>query len=181
MNELNPDMKEESDQIKEVYAYYGRAMYFSQCLEQAIFQYLLVFDHYPRAIKAYKDKQRWSSEFDEYESREMKQTMGKLIRRLHEASQPTKEIEASLEEALKVRNWLAHGYFSDRAVHFTVAHGRQEMLIELESLYEILKNCANLIDAVTQPLMQKMGLTEEMMNEMEVQLVNAYSHQKYGA
>lgn len=174
MSDLDSDMDDVSDQVKEVYAYYGLAMYWAQCLEQSIFQHLLFLDHFPRAIKTYKDPQQWANDFDEYESREMKQTMGKLIRRLREAGQPTKEIESALEEALKVRNWLAHGYFSDRAIQFTVSSGRQEMLIELESLYGVLQNCASLIDAVTQPVIQKMGLTEEIMKDIEKQLVSEY-------
>ena len=178
MSDFEIDIAIESDQVKEVYAYYGRAMFEAQCLEQSIFQHLLIFDHFPKATKAYKDKQQWANAFNEYESREMKQTMGKLIRRLCEAGQPTKEIEAALEEALKVRNWLAHGYFSARAIQFTVSRGRQEMLIELEPIYEIFKNCAELIDAVTMPVMRKMGLTEEMLREIEMQLVNEYVQEK---
>ena len=178
MSDFDIDIDIVSDQVKEVYAHYGRAMYGAQCLEQSIFQHLLLFDHFPKAIKAYKDKKQWTNAFDEYESREMRQTMGKLIRRLCEAGQPTKEIELALEEALKVRNWLAHDYFSARAIQFTVSHGRQEMLVELEPIYEIFKNCADLIDAVTMPLMKKMGLTEEMMREIEMQLVNEYAQEE---
>jgi len=181
MSDLDPDVDEVSDQVKEVYAYYGLAMYWAQCLEQSIFQHLLFFDHFPRAIKAYKDPQQWAEEFDEYESREMKQTMGKLIQRLRESGQPTKEIELALEEALKARNWLAHGYFSDRAIQLTVSSGRQEMLIELESLYSTLKNCEALIDAATQPVIQKMDLTEEMMTDIEKKLVSEYYQSKSNA
>ena len=181
MSNFDPDMDKASEQIKEVYACYGLAMYWAQCLEQSIFQHLLFFDYFPKALKAYKNPLQWESEFGEYESHEMKQTMGKLIRRVREAGQPTKEIEAALEEALKLRNWLAHGYFSDRAIQFTISNGRQEMLTELESVYSVFQNCAALIDDVTKPVIQKMGLTEEMMKEIEKQLVGEYLQREQNA
>ena len=97
----------ESHHVREVYAHYGLAMYWAQCLEQSIFQHLLFFDHFPRAVKTYTTAEDWVAAIDRYEARELKQTMGRLIYRLREAGQTTSSIEQLLDRALKNRNgWL---------------------------------------------------------------------------
>lgn len=43
-----------------------------------------------------------------------------LIKRLRAEGQVTKSIEELLDDVLTKRNWLAHSYFSERAVEFSV-------------------------------------------------------------
>ena len=54
--------------------------------------------------------------------------MGKLMHRLREVGQPTDAVELLLNDTLNSRNWLAHGYFPDRAVPFTLPNGRKDMI-----------------------------------------------------
>ena len=167
-------MDEESEQIREVYAQYGLAMYWAQCLEQSMFQHLLFFDHFPKAIRQYQGQGKWEEDFDSYESKELSQTMGRLIRRVREAGQPTEEIEAKMNCVLKHRNWLAHGYFSDRAVQLTRTDGRAVMITELEDIREEFRFCSRLIDDLTEPVMLKHGLNIDMLKEIEESLVKEY-------
>lgn len=169
--ELDP----ESAQVREVYAYYGLAMYWAQCLEQSIFQHLLFFEHFPKAVEAYTTPEKWAQEFDQYEERELGQTMGKLIRRLQEAGQPTDEIRELLGKSLKNRNWLAHEYFSDRAIAFTQFEGRTCMIDELEALKDGFQHCAALLDAITLPVARKFGLTDERLAEIEAEMFVEYA------
>ena len=164
-----------SEQIREVYAYFGLAMYWAQCLEQSIFQHLLFFDHFPRAVASYTTTEKWAEDFDQYERRELGQTMGKLIRRLREAGKPTTEIEQALNDALKHRNWLAHGYFADRAIEFTLQEGRARMIVELESLRDKFRDCSAQLDAITLPLVREAGLTEERLAEVQAEMLAAYA------
>lgn len=165
----------ESEQIREVYAYYGLAMYWAQCLEQSIFQHLLLFDHFPKAVAEYTTPENWAADFDRYEERELGQTMGKLIRRLQEVGRPTDGIEGTLAEALKSRNWLAHGYFADRALEFTTQDGREKMLEELEAAKENFQKCATELDAVSLPAACSLGFTDEMLEKVESEMVAAYA------
>lgn len=168
---LDPD----SEQVREVYAHYGLAMYWAQCLEQSIFQHLLFFDHFPKAVAAYTTAENWAEDFDRYEARELGQTMGKLIHRLKEVGQPTDSLEQPLSDALKSRNWLAHGYFADRAVEFTMSGGREHMVAELEVLREQFRNCAEQLDAVSLPAARKRGFTDEMLARVESEMMAAYA------
>jgi hypothetical protein len=164
-----------SEQVREVYAYFGLAMYWAQCLEQSIFQHLLFFDHFPRAVTSYTTPEKWAEDFDQYERQELGQTMGKLIRRLREAGNPTTEIEQTLNDALKHRNWLEHGYFADRALEFTLQEGRERMIVELESLRDKFRDCSAQLDAITLPLAQKAGLTEERLAQVQAEMLEAYA------
>lgn len=174
-------MDREDEEVRDVYAYYGLAMYWASCLEQSIFQHLLFFDHFPKAIDSYEDANKWAREFDEFEEREMKQTMGKLVRRLKEAGQPTEEIKNSLDLALKARNWLVHSYFADRAVQFTLSEGRGEMISELQSLRDQFMACANSIDELSQPILEKYGFTEEMQARVLEEMVSEHMRRAQNA
>lgn len=44
------DIDPESYQIREVFAYFGRATFAAQCVEQAIIHNLIFFDHFPKAV-----------------------------------------------------------------------------------------------------------------------------------
>ena len=100
MSDLDP----ESEQIREVYAHYGLAMYWAQCLEQSIFQHLLFFDHFPSAVRTYATSESWAEDFKQYEAQELRKAMGQLIRRLHEVGLPMGSIESELTNALSSRN-----------------------------------------------------------------------------
>lgn len=165
----------ESYQVREVYAYFGLAMYWAQCLEQSIFLNLLVFEHFPKAIPTYTTPEAWAESLDQYEARELSQTMGKLIRRLRDAGQSTALIEQLLDHALKSRNWLAHGFFSDRALDFVSPDGRVRMLEELDTLRDLFASTAHEIDAVTMPIAKRYGLTDEKLAEIEAQMLADYA------
>lgn len=164
--------QEESDQTRDVYAHFGLALYLAQCLEQSIFQHLLFVDHFPRALAAHKTHEEWIGAFDAYEARELGQTLGKLIRRWKEVGQPTDVIEGKLKEALNYRNWLAHGYFADRATSFVTPQGREGMLDELRSMQAIFRDAAELIDEATRPIAQRFGLTEDVIEKLVSELLS---------
>jgi hypothetical protein len=170
----------ESEQVREVYAHYGLALYWAQCLEQSIFQHLLFFDHFPKAVAAYTTPESWAANFDRYEERELGQTMGKLVRRLQEVGRPTVEIAASLSEALKSRNWLAHGYFADRAVEFNTTSGREMMLAELERIRNQFISCSVELDAVSLPAARVLGFTDEKLENVKAEMIAAYAARTKG-
>ncbi len=45
----------ESEQVRDVYAHFGLAAYWAQCLEQLIFQHLLFVEHFPKAVAKYSN------------------------------------------------------------------------------------------------------------------------------
>ncbi|CAN7696847.1 hypothetical protein [Caballeronia sp. LjRoot31] len=160
----------ESDHVRDVYAHFGLAIYLAQCLEQSIFQHLLFFDHFPKAVAEFKSKDAWIDAFDAFEARELGHTMGKLIRRIKDVGKPTEVIQALLSGALEQRNWLAHRYFSDRAVSFTQESGRDAMIAELGVIQTLFRDTAREIDALTMPTAKKYGLTDEALEKVMAEI-----------
>lgn len=168
----------ESAEVRDVYAHFGLAVYWGQCVEQSIFQHLLFFEHFPKTIAKFTTPESWAKDFDIFEEREMSQTMGKLIRRLKEVGQHTSTLEHSLSNVLKIRNWLAHGYFSDRAIEFTMKDGRTDMISELEEMQKQFQICAQELDAITLPIMRKFGLNDDMLSKIQAVMEAEYVQRK---
>ena len=91
-------------------------------------------DFYPNNIKSFKNSTEWTSDFVAYEEKELGKTMGRLLQKLKDESQPTEEVTSLLTVALQKRNWLAHSYFSQRSVELTVQNGRSQMITELQAM-----------------------------------------------
>ncbi|WP_411845574.1 hypothetical protein AAFN60_18220 [Roseibacillus persicicus] len=170
MEEIDP----ESYQIREVYAHFGLAIYCAQCVEQAIIQNLIFFDYFPDAIESTPDAETWTERFDEFEAGEMRRTMGMLIKRLRKEGQTTEAIEQRLDDVLAKRNWLAHRYFDDRAVEFTLIEGRATMVKELEMIQAQFREAEDLIADVTRPVAIKYGLTDEVLAQTMTDLVSKH-------
>ncbi|MEN7429287.1 hypothetical protein VA599_00930 [Chromobacterium sp. TRC.1.1.SA] len=169
---------DKSDHIRDVYAHFGLAMHLAQCLEQSIFIHLMFFDFFPRNIKFFKSQDHWAQEFDKYESQELGKSMGRLIQKMKDAGQPTNAIKDLLPTALKQRNRLAHTYFSEHAIKFMSEEGRDEMISELESIQSQLSSAMKMIDSITLPLAHHYGLTEEMLQKMMSEMLQAHERTK---
>jgi len=87
-------------------------------------------------------------------------------------------VEVALAKALKSRNWLAHGYFADRAIEFTDSEGRQDMIEELDELRDSYRSCAEELDAVSIPAARKLGFTDEMLEKVQAEMNSEYANHK---
>lgn len=152
----------EEDQVRDVYAYYGLAMYWSQCVEQSMFIHLMFLEFFPKKVKGFSNAAKWASDFDRYEEVELGKTMGRLLQKLKSEGQPTEEVSALLASVLQRRNWLAHSYFSSRAIEFMHESGRSDMIEELQEATELFREAAAKLDAITMPIARRYGYTEEM-------------------
>src|ERR1035438_7210436 len=115
----------ESEQIREVYAMYGLAMYHVQCLERGLAMVIATLNL--ERLTAWDYDARLAENFE--------LTFGQLAMRFAEtAGDKHRELVVKLESAVDDRNKLTHHYFWDRAVAFSSVEGRNEMLRELASI-----------------------------------------------
>lgn len=147
---------------KDVYAHFGAAMYYAQCLEQAIIIAIMFIDHFPKAIKNYTSQASWENEFDQFINNKSSKTMGRLIGSLKTINFPINKIEAKLKESLKKRNFLAHSYFSERAIEITTDAGCVKMIQELIDIQSFFSSVESEINLATDKLSIKYGFTEEL-------------------
>jgi len=141
---------EHIEHIKEVFAHYGLARYFAQCLEHGIVNALMQLDLF--AVRAEEIRRREQPPrtrdecykiFDTYEAEQFEKTMGNLIKQLHLFAEVPDQIAMTLLTSKKRRDFLAHHFFRERAVDFTTAHGRNAMLAELKKDQQLFEEADN--------------------------------------
>ena len=159
-------MDRKSEHCREVYAHFGLAIYASQCLEQAMIHLIVFLDHFPAATANYRSKDIWEEEFDDFFKTETNRTMGQLLGRLQKLGLPYEELNCQLKNALVKRNWLAHSYFSERAMEFLSEKGRNDMISELYEITEYFGSVDAGITKVFRDIAKKYGLTDEIFEKM---------------
>jgi hypothetical protein len=160
-----PLPEDEADANREIYAYFGLAMYLAQVLEHCVINAIFFIDFIPSALKEGHTKATWAEAVDSHFDRRYKDVFGKLINQLLSTGKIPDNIKEELEKSRKARNRLAHDFFRDHDVSWFSQKGK-------ESMYEELREAANLFiatDALLStflvPFEKKAGLTEKMVKE----------------
>ncbi len=152
-------MDKDDEQVREVFARFGLAIYTAQVLEEAIVN-LMVASRLPQRSTV------TVREIDELISGQHKKTLGLLIRDLDQDT-ASGDWGERLASALQIRNTLAHGYFHKHAVAFTRHSGRVGMIAELETLQEELENACTSVEEITHERARLHGVTrEDIASEM---------------
>jgi uncharacterized protein with HEPN domain len=110
------ESEDEDGRHRLVYAYFGLAIYFGQCLEET-FSFMLWTD------RVFKQKVKTRAEvnviIDTIESSKM--TMGNFIKEVKQSYNLTNESIEQLDQILEMRNYLAHKYFK---LHINKAYSK---------------------------------------------------------
>lgn len=162
-----------SEHCKDVYAYFGLAMYRAQCVEQSIVQLLIFFDFFNEHVVNFENHEKWEVDFDRFDNALSKKTMGRLLGAIKELDVLDSDIESTLSLALKKRNWLAHQYFVDRALDFINEAGRNKMIKELEEAIELFNLVEVTLIPITKAAALKYGLTDEIFKKIEAEMYEA--------
>jgi hypothetical protein len=160
------------EHCKEVYAYYGLAMYRAQCVEQSISQLIVFFDFFKRHVPSYSSAENWENDIDRFDELLSAKTMGQLNKHLISLEVIDAEIASLLKTALLKRNRLAHRFFVDFAIDFVSSPGRDKMIGELEADIELFNTVEEILNPITYKLCEKYGLTEERLDEIKAQLLD---------
>src|SRR5271157_453410 len=113
----------ESEQIREVYALFGLAIYLAQCLERGLAMLLAVFAD-TELMRVWDYDARLAENFQS--------TFGSLVTKFTElAGSEHIRLTTQLAKAVDDRNELAHHYFWSRCAKFCSGEGRAQMITEL--------------------------------------------------
>jgi hypothetical protein len=157
----------ESEQIREVYAQFGLAIYSAQCLERELAM-LLAASGTPEYFTAWDYDDRLAGNFDA--------TFGGLVKGFAETAGPSEQpLVAELEKALGDRNELVHGYFWNRSVEFASTGGRTQMLEELAALVKSFDSLDAKVSALVNDLMQKRGVSEDIVQAQFEKMISGMS------
>ena len=151
----------EVQQNREMFARFGLVMYYAQCLERQIGDMLATIYNPPFLEASSEDR---DSFFDE----ESAKTLGHMARDIDDRSDLSPKLKNRLEQAVKLRNWLAHEYFSERATDMLTSEGREKMICELQEKADWLKELDSEFTDISKNWLCRMGLSrEEIESEIE--------------
>lgn len=151
------------EQVKEVYARFGLAIYFAQVLEHGIINALVILDLIPSRRHLARSADEWGSEVDAFMDRHFQATMGRMMRNLRDTTQVDDDLEQLLSEALRKRNWLVHDFFRERATEFMSSPGREQMISEVDGCRDLFQSADKRLEATVVPLRRRAGLTDELL------------------
>ena len=146
----------ESEQIREVFARFGLAMYKAQCLERELV-IILATKYGPGPSKI--TRTQLDKIFECLESK----TLGHLVRTI--VPEISDDEQARLKKALGIRNWLAHGYFWERATEFASESGRASMIEELQEAADEFGALDKLFTERTIEWGETIGVTRELLEK----------------
>ncbi len=158
------DYIDDLTQAKEVFALYGAAMYEAQCVEKQL-AILGATKYNPEA--SVMDRGR----YDVLINQLLKKTFGAIYQHIQMKSNDQIESRDFIEEALSVRNWLAHDYFWERAGYLPTSQGRQSMLSELRLIHDELKELDKVLSETFRVWGRERGITDEMINQLTDDLI----------
>lgn len=162
---------DEDEHHKEVFAYFGLAMFTAQVLEHAIVNALVISDLIPNRRDKAVSRESWGLEVDQFMDNHFENTMARLIKAFRKVATVSDELEQSLGQSLQMRNFLAHRYFRERATVWLTEKGRDSMIAELQEVRDLFQKTDDLIGEMVKPLYRRYGFTEETLNRVHEEYV----------
>ena len=118
------DTDPEDWHAREVFAHFGLAMYTAQVLEHGIINLASWTSIHDRTIRTLVDSEADSVKL-------FRQTMGALKKTLMVRQADISHLDDLLVRTVRLRNFLAHDYFRQRAAAFMTEDGKDQMIEEL--------------------------------------------------
>jgi hypothetical protein len=170
-NDFEDAAYDESEHCKEVYAHFGLAYYASGVVESGIANVLLFGEfllgwkrRIEREGKEAFDRMVYEAEFDAYLADQFAQSLGNLVRRMETVVGIPPELKATIAEGKKLRDFLAHHYFRERASDFMHRRGRDRMIAELTDIRERFREMDRQIEALLAPIKNNLGIPQGMLD-----------------
>lgn len=153
--------EDEDGKTRLIYAYFGLAIYFAQCLEQT-------FINMTWLNRVSKKKAKFQNEINEIIDaiESSKKTMGALIHEVKIEYSLPENLETDLKKVLDTRNYLVHKFFKEQIQKFHTELGKKEMLKYFCDFIDDSKKVDNELNNYYSHYTQKLGLTEERIREL---------------
>ena len=160
------------DDPKEVYAFFGLAMYNANLIEASLINLAVVL--HLEKVNAIT-QEIFDAKFITMESK----TLGQLLKATRTLISVPENTEELLNLTLSKRNHLAHNFFREHAETILHPKGRRQIIDELHSMIELFINVDELITPIYLSLWDKYGVTESFI-EQTLNQAYADNAAKYG-
>ncbi len=152
------NIKTDDELMKEVYAYFGLAVYFGQCLEQALINAISV-------IAASKEMKRAGELFEKHQKEGLEATLGKLCSTIKGLAPLSTELQHELNEARDMRNYLCHNYWKEKIFLMTTTKGCHESIRNFKSYKIKFESTANKIETLEAQAYRVLGVSQENLEK----------------
>jgi len=170
---LDDDDFDDGEQIKETFAYFGRAYYMANVFETGLAISIMQLDFLVETRKRYVaerpktfDRPKYEADFDAFMDHQHAKTLGNLIKSACKFSEISHLIEPHFQNAKNQRDYLAHHFFRERALEFSSRRGRERLILELDELHDVFEHAGRLLDEAMAPHRKMLGVTPEMQAQM---------------
>ncbi|MFI6504395.1 hypothetical protein [Nonomuraea typhae] len=155
---MDEGMSQEDWHVREVYAYFGLAMYHAQVLEHGIVNLVVWTGVGDGTYRTYAETEAANKELF---SRSMDRIRTVLLKRRTDLT----HLEGDLLKALRLRNFLAHDYFRERSAAALESLGRDHMLTELRLAVELFREVDAKLVPLTRAILMAKGIGAAEMAE----------------
>ena len=161
------EFENEDDEGKHklVYAYFGLAIYISQCLEETLSIMLWTNRIIKRKVTANNEV---NSIIDEIEN--SKKTLGNFINEIKQVYNLNEFEINNLEKVLEKRNYIAHKYFKVNIYKFTSEYGKLEMINYLCKFIDDVKLIDHKLQIFYKDFALKVGLNDSKISKISEEL-----------
>lgn len=159
-------MDSEGFNTREVYAYYGVAMFMCQCIERGLASMMC-------AVFPPKDRISSREMYDDLLSSHFEKTLGQLINKLRKHVNVPEEMIVTLSKVLNIRNNLAHNYFFEKARIFMRDEGKLEMAKELQETIVFLESVDKQMNVLVEDWLKERGASVDYLKEETEKLLSS--------
>ena len=154
------DIDPESWLSREVFARFGLAMYSSQVLEHGIVNLVVWSGLRDGSYRAYEETEAANAEL-------FRQTLGSVKKILLSRRPDIGHLDDLLIRVVRLRNFLAHQYFRQRAAAFLTEAGKNQMIGELKKATAFFENVDAKLEPLTMQIIEAIGVDKHMPEAME--------------
>lgn len=158
---------DEGEKNKLIYAYFGGAIYYSQCLEETLTMMLWMNRIFKKQAKSNKEV---NEIIDAIEN--SKKTMGNLLNEVKENYGISQSHLDGLQMVLDKRNFLVHKYFKVEIQKFYSEKGKIEMLKYFGDFIDESLAIDNELQNYFSRYKSKLGFTEEKIKQLMEEMKN---------
>ncbi|WP_458631333.1 hypothetical protein [Paenibacillus sp. CMAA1364] len=148
---MEKDRLLDSDHSKDVFTYFGLAVYSSQSLEQQLVNLLML-------MKLSEGKIPSEEDFNELYQRKLSNSLGQLVQEIQHHFPFSEEETVQLKKIWKQRNYIVHDYFKERIQETFSPGGRSRMIRELTSFYQQAQQLEKKLQGYSRELYRTLGL-----------------------
>jgi hypothetical protein len=153
----------EDEEVREIYALAGLALYLAQVLEHGIVNCLAGLELMRVGRSGIK---RVNEEVDQLWDDNFRLTLGRLVDRINSRISISPELKGNLEKSIEVRNALVHRFFREHSTNLITAEGRRFMARMLEEMRDQFSFTTQQLDLISDDLWKALGVTPDMIDRI---------------